>query len=223
MRPGRTLCGFGLAVLAIAALPAPAEGSGGPTLSISVLSGRADLVSGDDALIQIRVPDGAGAGHVEVTVDPRRGEKRNVTGAFRRDGERLVGLVKRLDLGRNVVVPTDPCAGTTVAERYHPLTNPAGVRCSIVDAAINVFGPHPAARGGRRSEQAARPRLQRTPADHVGVQYGLERAAQQQDHRRSVRRPEREDRPHRHRRPTRPPTADHGPVHRRCPTPTAAA
>ncbi len=45
----------------------------------------------------------------------------------------------------HVVVPTDPCGGTTAAERYHPQTNPGGVRCSIVDAAINVFGPNPEA------------------------------------------------------------------------------
>ena len=69
MRIGRTLCGFGLVVLVIAALAAPAEGSGRHGLSISVLSGRADLVSGDEALIAIRVPGGASAGRVEVTVD----------------------------------------------------------------------------------------------------------------------------------------------------------
>ena len=73
----------------------------------------------------------------------------------------------------HVVVPTDPCGGTTDAERYHPLTNPGGVRCSIVDAAINVFGPSPEARWSPQ-EQAVGHGFGAPPADNVGVQYGLE-------------------------------------------------
>ena len=45
----------------------------------------------------------------------------------------------------HVAVPTDPCAGVTDAQRYNPTTNPGGVRCTIQDAAINVFGPEPKA------------------------------------------------------------------------------
>src|SRR4051812_13340954 len=45
----------------------------------------------------------------------------------------------------HVVIPTDPCAGTTSQNRYNPVTNPGGARCTIQDAAINVFGPRPAA------------------------------------------------------------------------------
>ena len=95
-----------LAALAIAApLAAPAVGAGKAKVSISVLSGRADLVSDDDALIEIRV---RGAGQVKVTVDPRKGRERAVTGAFRHRGHRLVGLLTGLDLGRNVVRATLP-------------------------------------------------------------------------------------------------------------------
>ena len=43
----------------------------------------------------------------------------------------------------HVAVPTDPCSGTTDANRYNAQTNPGGVRCTITDAAINVFGPDP--------------------------------------------------------------------------------
>ena len=42
-------------------------------------------------------------------------------------------------------IPTDPCAGSPTTQRYNPMTNPGGVRCTIQDAAINVFGPRPEA------------------------------------------------------------------------------
>jgi Tannase-like family of unknown function (DUF6351) len=72
----------------------------------------------------------------------------------------------------HVVVPTDPCRGTTAQERYDPTTNPGGVRCTIQDAAINVFGPR------RRSvwtpqEQAIGHGFAGVPTDNIGVQYGL--------------------------------------------------
>ena len=55
----------------------------------------------------------------------------------------------------HVVVPTDPCAGVTDQERYDPTTNPGGVRCTIQDAAINVFGPRPSRCGRRRRSRSA--------------------------------------------------------------------
>ena len=48
-----------------------------------------------------------------------------------------------------------------VAQRYHPVTNRTGVRCSIYDHTVNVFGKDPATGFARR------------PLDNVGVQYGL--------------------------------------------------
>ncbi len=48
-----------------------------------------------------------------------------------------------------------------VAQRYNAITNPTGVRCSIYDHAVNVFGKDPATGFARR------------PIDNVGVQYGL--------------------------------------------------
>jgi Tannase-like family of unknown function (DUF6351) len=114
-----------LAALAIAApFAAPAEGAGKAKVSISVLSGRADLVSGDDALIEIRVR-GAGAGQVKVTVDPSNGRERAATGAFRRGGHRLVGLIQGLALGRNVVRATLPDgSGARLALINHPHGGP---------------------------------------------------------------------------------------------------
>lgn len=47
------------------------------------------------------------------------------------------------------------------AQRYNASTNPTGVRCSIYDHAVNVYGRDPATGYARR------------PIDNVGVQYGL--------------------------------------------------
>ena len=47
------------------------------------------------------------------------------------------------------------------AQRYNPITNRTGVRCSIYDHTVNVYGRDPATGFARR------------PIDNVGVQYGL--------------------------------------------------
>ncbi len=72
----------------------------------------------------------------------------------------------------HVAVPTDPCGGTTSAERYNPTTNPGGVRCTIQDAAINVFGPEPK-KFWSANEKKLGHGFVRPPIDNVGVQYGL--------------------------------------------------
>ena len=72
----------------------------------------------------------------------------------------------------HVVVPTDPCAGVTDEERYST-SNPGGVRCSIADAAINLFGPSDESRW-TPEEQAAGHGFAGIPIDNVGVQYGLD-------------------------------------------------
>jgi hypothetical protein len=48
-----------------------------------------------------------------------------------------------------------------VAQRYHPVTNPTGARCSVYDHAANLLGRDPATGFARR------------PLDNAGVQYGL--------------------------------------------------
>jgi hypothetical protein len=72
----------------------------------------------------------------------------------------------------HVVVPTDACKGVTDQERYQPQTNPGGVRCSIADAAINVFGPRPATDWGEQEKKVGHG-FAGLPVDNVGVQYGL--------------------------------------------------
>ncbi len=72
----------------------------------------------------------------------------------------------------HVAVPTDPCNGTTSADRYNPMTNPGGVRCTIQDAAVNVFGPEPKALWSANEKKIGHGFV-RPPIDNVGVQYGL--------------------------------------------------
>jgi hypothetical protein len=54
-----------------------------------------------------------------------------------------------------------PGCGLPTGEAYHPVTNPAGPRCSVQDYQRNIWG--------RRGSPAAAP----VPYDNAGVQYGL--------------------------------------------------
>lgn len=70
-------------------------GAGGDQVVIEVVSGRADLVSGGDALLRLHAPDGVDAGDLVVTADGR-----DVTDAFvTQDDGAALGLVDGLDLG----------------------------------------------------------------------------------------------------------------------------
>jgi hypothetical protein len=63
----------------------------------------------------------------------------------------------------NRVIPDQGCPGQIPQElRYHPETNRGGVRCTIQDANVNLFGRDPVTGFARR------------PLDNVGVQYGLD-------------------------------------------------
>jgi hypothetical protein len=72
----------------------------------------------------------------------------------------------------HVAVPTDPCGGIEDSERYEPITNPGGVRCSVQDAAINLFGPDPERLWSPNEEEVGHG-FALAPVDNVGVQYGL--------------------------------------------------
>jgi len=71
-----------------------------------------------------------------------------------------------------VVVPDRPCAGVSPADVYDSTTNPGGVRCSIIDAAINLFGPRDETDWGQEETSVGRG-FAGVPVDNVGVQYGL--------------------------------------------------
>ena len=98
------------------AAPAPDE-----ALTIRTLSNRADLISGGDALVAVDLPRGVRAGAVVVRVGAR-----DVTDTFADGGDgRLVGLVDRLRVGRNVVTATLPDGrGAMLVVTNHPRSGP---------------------------------------------------------------------------------------------------
>lgn len=70
------------------------------------------------------------------------------------------------------VQPSNPCPGTTDANRYHAQTNPEGARCSIADLAINVLAPRSPDRWTDVEKKIGRG-FAGLAVDNVGVQYGL--------------------------------------------------
>lgn len=72
----------------------------------------------------------------------------------------------------HVAVATDPCAGTTDANRYNATSNPKGVRCSIMDAAINILSPRTKSEWSAAEKKIGRG-FAGFPVDNIGVQYGL--------------------------------------------------
>lgn len=72
----------------------------------------------------------------------------------------------------SVAVATSPCGGTTDENRYNPETNPGGIRCAIMDGAINLLGPRPPELWSDQEKAAGRG-FAGFPVDNVGVQYGL--------------------------------------------------
>jgi hypothetical protein len=96
--------------------------------------------------------------------------KNKVPGAFTDEQQRLVAGVQTVKTiytatvyeGAMRIAPDTYCPATLpVAQRYNASTNPQGVRCSIYDHNINVYGKDPATGFARR------------PIDNTGVQYGL--------------------------------------------------
>ncbi|MCY3846084.1 MAG: DUF6351 family protein, partial [Acidobacteria bacterium] len=89
---------------------------------LTVLSSRPDMVSSGDALLAVSIPSGAPPADVRVTVNGA-----DATPAFRPDpaGQRLVGLVDRLQLGSNTVTAAlGDGPATTVTLVNHPGEGP---------------------------------------------------------------------------------------------------
>ncbi|WP_197319839.1 DUF6351 family protein [Saccharomonospora sp. NB11] len=82
-------------------------------------------------------------------------QKRAVTGFLRYE------TAPNVAVGARRISPTAYCDMVPVEQRYHPETNPRGVRCGVYDHAVNVYGRDPETGFARR------------PLDNVGVQYGL--------------------------------------------------
>ncbi len=69
--------------------------------------------------------------------------------------------------------PTTGCgSGVPSSEVYNPETNPEGVRCTLADYMINVFGPRPESLWGPVEKKIGHG-FAGLPIDNVGVQYGL--------------------------------------------------
>jgi hypothetical protein len=97
----------------------PGAGSGAG-LEIKVLSNRADLVSGGDALVEVVLPQAAAADGLRVDVDGR-----DVSSSFKqRADSRVVGLITGLKDGANVVTARVGRAGARLTITNHPIGGP---------------------------------------------------------------------------------------------------
>jgi hypothetical protein len=72
------------------------------------------------------------------------------------------------DLG----VPDDGCAGVPPEQNYNAETNPGGVRCTLADYQINVFGPRPQSLWIAPEKKIGRG-FAGIPLGDEGVQFGL--------------------------------------------------
>lgn len=119
----RSRLGLLLLALLVALLVAPSSSSQAREtrpLVVEVLSNRADLVSGGDALVAVRLPRGVRPRDVTVTVGDRDVTQRF---AVRRDG-RYLGLVTGMPVGRNVVRATAPGYDGRAVITNHPNGGP---------------------------------------------------------------------------------------------------
>jgi uncharacterized tannase-like protein DUF6351 len=85
-------------------------------------------------------------------------QKRQVTGFLQ------YATAPNIEIGAHRIDPkpgTTSCASVPLAQRYDPATNLVGVRCTVYDHTVNVYGKDPATGFARR------------PLDNVGIQYGL--------------------------------------------------
>ena len=97
----------------------PGAGSGAG-LEIKVLSNRADLVSGGDALVEVVLPKSASAEDLRVDVDGR-----DISSSFKRRADtRVVGLVTGLKDGANVVTARAGKAGARLTITNYPIGGP---------------------------------------------------------------------------------------------------
>jgi hypothetical protein len=122
LAPPRTrLVALVLALVLVAAGTAMADASPSPastaTLRIRVLSNRADLISGGDALVELVVPSGHRAPTAVLN-------GRTVTSAFHRSGGRTIGLVTGLRLGPNVLTARAGGLGARITITNAPIGGP---------------------------------------------------------------------------------------------------
>lgn len=109
----------GLVVISLAGLPVPAEASADAP-RIVVLSNRADLISGGDALVEVVLPAGTDPAKVRVRLGDR-----DVTDAFAvRDGGRYFGVVTGMPVGANTLTASGPGGRSRITITNHPIGGP---------------------------------------------------------------------------------------------------
>ncbi|MDX6594615.1 MAG: hypothetical protein QOJ13_3811, partial [Gaiellales bacterium] len=102
----------------VGVLVVPASAAAAAPITVSVLSTRADLVSGGDALVRI--------GGIKATKNLRvtvRGKNRTKAFAKRPDGT-ITGLITRLKLGKNAIVATVGRRAAKLVVTNHPKGGP---------------------------------------------------------------------------------------------------
>lgn len=143
-RRGKTLTTLMAGLIGLGLTGAPAVPASPPSqLAIEVLSNRADLISGGDALVEVSLPDGAKAEELRADVDGR-----DVSGAFAiRGNARVMGVLEDLAPGENMLTVSAPGRGrkATVTITNHPIGGPifAGpqVRPWFCSTAEHGLGP----------------------------------------------------------------------------------
>jgi hypothetical protein len=107
----------GLVATTMASVPV-ATASG--LLDVRVLSNRADLITGGDALVEVLLPPHADADDIRVTID-----RRDVTSEFavRADG-RFLGLITGLRNGENHLTASSGERQATIPITNHPIGGP---------------------------------------------------------------------------------------------------
>lgn len=124
----RRVIALGVAAASAAALVgAASEADQAPAPTVVTLSSRPDMVSGGDALVEVRMGSTALPAGVAVTLNGQ-----DVSNVFRADTSRrsLVGLVEGLRPGRNTIVATAASRSARLEVTNFPITGPI------------VSGPH---------------------------------------------------------------------------------
>lgn len=114
-----------VAVPPAASQPEPGPGGGNgpgaaPAPRILVISNRADLVSGGDALVEIQWPEGVDPATAKITLDDV-----DIAKAFaRRPNGRYMGLVTGLKVGDNTLAAGLPSGNARITITNHPIGGP---------------------------------------------------------------------------------------------------
>lgn len=105
----------------------PVGGGGGGAPVIEVLSNRSDLISGGDALVELRLPDGAAVQDLRVSLNGA-----DISAAFaRRANGRVMGRVEGLRVGENTLSARLGGAGSSHTIRNYPNEGPIFSRPEI--------------------------------------------------------------------------------------------